>query len=75
MLKVKKNTYGAIPKNNERTRLTTDIKQAIQKIEEEKTKTKKNQWLCKFNSINKKRIPEFSIRNRNIKRKVNKTRR
>ena len=37
MLKVKKNpTYGAIPKNNELTKLTTEIKQAIQKIEEPK---------------------------------------
>ena len=41
MLTVKKNTYGAIPKNNERTKLTTDIKQAIQKIEEEKYKKNK----------------------------------
>ena len=39
MLKVKKKTtYGAIPKNNELIKLTSESKQAIQKIEEEKTK-------------------------------------
>ena len=43
MLKVKKTTYGSLPKNNERTKLTTEIKQAIQKIEDEKNKTKSNQ--------------------------------
>ena len=42
MLKVKKKpTYGAIPKNNELTKLTTEIKQAIQKIEEGKNKETK----------------------------------
>ena len=34
MLKVKKTTYGAIPKNNELLKPTSDIKHAIQKIEE-----------------------------------------
>ena len=34
MLKVKKTTYGAIPKNNKLLKLTSDIKNAIQKIEE-----------------------------------------
>ena len=29
MLKVKKTTYGAIPKDNELTKLTSQIKQAI----------------------------------------------
>ena len=43
MLKVKKTTYGSLPKKNERTKLTTEIKQAIQKIEDEKNKTKNNQ--------------------------------
>ena len=37
MLKVKKTTYGSLPKNNELTKLTAEIKQAIQKIEEKKT--------------------------------------
>ena len=32
-------------------------------------KQQNNQWLCKINSINKKRIPEASIRKWNIKRK------
>ena len=40
MLKVKKTTYGLTPKNNELTKLTAEIKQAIQKIEEEKKKKK-----------------------------------
>ena len=39
---VKKTTYGSIPKNNELTKLTAEIKETIQKIEEEKNrKTKK----------------------------------
>ena len=42
MLKVKKATYGAIPKNNEPTKLTTKFTQAIQKTEEEKSKKKQN---------------------------------
>ena len=41
MLKVKKTTYGSLPKNNELTKLTGEIKQAIQKIEEGKNKKKK----------------------------------
>ena len=36
MLKVKKATYVSIPKNNELTKLTAEIKQAIQKMGEEK---------------------------------------
>ena len=40
MLKVKKTIYGAIPKNNELLKLTSDIKHAIQKIEEKNKKNK-----------------------------------
>ena len=40
MVKVKKTTYGAKPKNNELTKLTSETKQAIQKIKEEKNKNK-----------------------------------
>ena len=58
MLKVKKMTYGA--------KLTSEIKQAIQKIEEEKNKTNNK---TKINSIDKKRIAEVSIRKWNIKKK------
>ena len=36
MLKVKETTFGSLPKNNELTKLTAEIKQAIQKIEEKK---------------------------------------
>ena len=43
MLKVKKTTYGSLPKNNELTKLTAEIKQAIQKIEEKnKKKTRRS---------------------------------
>ena len=42
MLKVKKTTYGSIPKNNELTKLTAEIKEAIQKIEEKKNKKKQD---------------------------------
>ena len=38
MLKVNKTTYESISKNNELTKLTTEIKQAIQKIEEKEKK-------------------------------------
>ena len=41
MLKVKKTTYGSIPKNNDITKVTAKIKQTIQKIEEEKKQDKK----------------------------------
>ena len=64
MLKVKKTTYGSLTKINELTKLTAEIKQAIKKIEKQKNKKKQdNQWLCKINSINKKREPEVSTRN------------
>ena len=41
MLKFKKTTYGSVPKNNELTKLTAEIKKTIQKIEEEKNKKNK----------------------------------
>ena len=41
MLEVKKTTYSAIPKNNKLLKLTSDIKHAIHKIEEEKNKRNK----------------------------------
>ena len=63
MLKVKKATYESIPKNNELKKLKAEIKQAIHKIEEEKNKKRQdNQWFCKINSINKKRISDVSSR-------------
>ena len=37
-MKVTKATYGAISKNNKLLKVTSGIKHAIQKIEEEKTK-------------------------------------
>ena len=41
MLKVIKTTYGSLPKNNKFAKLTAKIKQAIQKIKEEKNKKTK----------------------------------
>ena len=55
MLKVKKTTYGVIPKNNERLKLTSDIKHAVQKIEEEKNRKNKtiNDYAKLIQSIKK----------------------
>ena len=55
MLKIKKTTYGSLPKNNELTKLTTEIKQAILKIEEEKNKKNKtiNDYVKLIQSIKK----------------------
>ena len=55
MLKIKKTTYGSLPKNNELTKLTTEIKQAILKIEEEKNKKNKtiNDYAKLIQSIKK----------------------
>ena len=55
MLKVKKIIYGSIPKNNELTKLTAEIKQAFQKIEEEKNKINKtiNDYAKLIQSIKK----------------------
>ena len=49
MLKVKRTTYGSIPKNNELTRFTAEIKQAIQNVEEKKNKKKKRQLMIMQN--------------------------
>ena len=51
MLNVKKTAYGALSKNNGLLKLTSDVKHAIQKIEDEKNGyAKMKQWLCKINS-------------------------
>ena len=68
MLKVKKTTDGSLPKNNKLTKLITGIKQAIQKIKEEKNKKINDKWLYKINSMNKKRIPETSTRKWGVKK-------
>ena len=64
MLKVKKTTYGSIPKNNELTKLTAEIKQAIQKNEEEKSKKNKtiNDYAKLIKSI-KKEYQKFALEN------------
>ena len=70
MLKVKKTTYGSLPKNNKLTKLTTEFKQPIQKIEGERNKKektisdyakliqsiKKNQMLALANEVLKKKV-------------------
>ena len=61
MIKVKKTTYGLLPKNNKLTKLATEVKRTIQKIEEEKNKKKNNEWLCKINSINKKEYQKLAL--------------
>ena len=45
MLKVKRTTYGSIPKNNKLTKFTAEIKQAIQNVEEKKKQKKKTRQL------------------------------
>ena len=50
MLKVKKTIYGSLPKNNELAKLTTEIEQAIQKIEE-KNKNNNNKKPTKQSMI------------------------
>ena len=55
MLKIKKATYGALPKNNELLKLTSDIKHTIQKIENEKNRKNKtiNDYVKLIQSIKK----------------------
>ena len=64
MLKVKKITNGSIAKKNEFTKLTAEIKQAIQKIEEEKNKQNKTikDYAKLIQSIKKEYIPKVSVR-------------
>ena len=49
MLKIKKTTYESVPKNNELTKLTAEIKQANQKIEDKKEKKKTRQLMIMQN--------------------------
>ena len=49
MLKLKKTIYRAIPKNNEHRKLTSESKQAIQKIEEQKNKKNPKQSMIMQN--------------------------
>ena len=55
MLKVKKTTCSAMPKNNELLKLTPDIKHAIKKIYEEKNRKNKtiNDYAILIQSIKK----------------------
>ena len=69
-MKVKKTTYGAIPKNNELLKLTSDLTHAIQKIEEEKNRINKtiNDYAKLIQSI-KKVYQRLVIENELFKKK------
>ena len=73
MLKVKKTTYGTIPKNNELTKQTAEIKQATKKIEEEKNKKSKTiiNYAELIQSINKE-YQKLALENDLLKRKLEK---
>ena len=47
MLKVEKTTYRSLPKSNKLAKLTTKIKEPVQKIEEEKNKKTKQSMIMK----------------------------
>ena len=70
MLKVKKITYDAIRKNNKLTKLTADIKQAIQTIENEKNKENKaiKDYAKMIQSI-KKEYQKLALVNEILKKK------
>ena len=77
MLKVKKNIYVAIPKNNEITKQTIEVKQAIQKKEEEKNK-KQNKTINDYTKLiqsMKKEFQKLALENEILKKKLKKTRR
>ena len=73
MLKVKKTTYGLTSKNNELTKLTAEIKKAIQKTEGEKNKKSKviNDYAKLIQSIKKeyqKLVLENDLLKKNFKK-------
>ena len=71
MLKVKKITYGAIPSNNELIKLTTEIRQAIQRLEEEEKKKKKNRVIndyAKLIQSIKKEYQKLALENEILKK-------
>ena len=75
MLKVKMTTYWSLPKNNELAKVTTEIKQAIKKIEEEKSKKdpkKINDHTKLIQSI-KKEYQKLVLRNELLKKNLKKT--
>ena len=77
MLKVKKNIYVAIPKNNEITKQTIEVKQAIQKKEEKKNK-KQNKTINDYTKLiqsMKKQFQKLALENEILKKKLKKTRR
>ena len=72
MLKVKRTTYGSIPKNNKLTKFTAEIKQAIQNVEEKKNK-KKNKTIndyAKLIQSLKKEYQKLALENYSLKKKL-----
>ena len=72
MLKVNKTTYESIPKNNELTKLTTEIKQAIQKIEEKEKKNKTIDDYAKLIQSIKKEYQKLALENDLLKKNLKK---
>ena len=76
MLKVKKTTYGSLPKNNELTKVTTEIKQSVQKIEEEKKAKRNNKTVndyAKLIQSIKKEYSKLALENeiwKKVKKKI-----
>ena len=71
MLKVKRTTHGSIPKNNELTKFTAEIQQAIQNVEE--TKKNKNKTIndyAKLIQSLKKEYQKLALENYLLKKKV-----
>ena len=67
MLKFKKTIYGSLPKYNELTKITAEIKQAIQKIEEEKINKTINHY-AKFIQSIKKEYQTLAVENEIFKK-------
>ena len=71
MLKVKKTTYGEIPKTNELTKITSEIKQATKKQMKKKTKKPEtiNDYAKLIQSI-KKEYQKLALENEILKKKL-----
>ena len=67
MLKFKKTTYGSLPKYNELTKITAEIKEAVQKQEEEKINKTINHYVKFIQSI-KKEYQTLAVKNEIFKK-------
>ena len=72
MLRVKKTTYVSIPKDNELTKLTAEIKQAIQKMGEEKKNSKTINDYAKLIQSIKKEYQKLVLENDSLKKIIKK---